>query len=164
MRIKDTDIRKAEFSDASMLNFLIRKCFSDVAQRFGITMENTPDHPSNSSVETVQKSISNGIKFFIKIDRGIPAGYMGLEHTSDSVCSIVHLGVLPGRRRRGFGTELLEKAVVESKKVGAGCIVSNILTDDTALRQWHEKFGFSETKNPSEKHFTLNLTQLQLSL
>lgn len=164
MRIKDSDIRKAAISDASMLNFLIRQCFSDVARRFEITKENAPEHPSNSTVETVQKSVSNGISFFIKIDRGIPVGYMGLELTSEPMCSIVHLGVLPGRRRRGFGTELLEKAVKEAKKAGAGCIVSTILTDDTALKQWHEKFGFSETETRSEKHFPLNLTQLQLSL
>lgn len=164
MRIKDSDIRKAEFSDASMLNFLIRQCFSDVARRFGITMENAPGFPSNSTVETVQKSISNGISFFIKIDRGIPAGCMGLERASESVCNLVHLGVLPGRRRRGFGTELLEKAVTEAKTAGADCILSTILTDDTALKQWHEKFGFFETETHSEKHFPLNLTQLQLSI
>ncbi len=164
MRIKDSDIRKATISDASMLNFLVRQCFSDVARRFGITMETAPGHPSNSTVETVQKSISNGIFFFIKIDRGIPVGYMGLERTSESMCSIVHLGVLPGRRRRGFGTQLLEKAIMESKKAGANCIVSTILTDDTALRQWHENFGFFEIETRSEKYFPLNLTDLQLSL
>jgi hypothetical protein len=32
MRIKKSDIRKADFSDASMLNFLIRQCFLDVAR------------------------------------------------------------------------------------------------------------------------------------
>ena len=69
MRIKKTDIRRVELSDASMLNFLIRQCFVDVARKFGITPENFPAHPSNTTVEIVQKDLSNGLSFYIKIDR-----------------------------------------------------------------------------------------------
>jgi hypothetical protein len=42
-------------------------------------LENYPEHPSNSTVEMVQKDLSNGFSFFIKIDRGIPSGCIGLK-------------------------------------------------------------------------------------
>jgi diamine N-acetyltransferase len=142
MRIKNSDIRRANFSDASMLNFLIRQCFLDVARRFGLTAENWPEHPSNATVELVQKDLSNGISFFIKIDRGIPSGCIGLEKASEDVCHVVRIGVLPGRRRRGFGKELLEMALFEAKELGTKQVRVSIIANDTELKRWVEKSGF----------------------
>ncbi|MFO8083880.1 MAG: GNAT family N-acetyltransferase [Desulfobacterales bacterium] len=164
MRIKKTDIRKAELLDASMLNFLFRQCFSDVVRRFGLTPENFPGHPLNSSVENFQKDLSRGVFFFIKIDRGIPAGYIGLEPFSLEHCDIVQLGVLPGRRRRGFGTELVEKAILEAKNVSAKHVGSAIIAEDTELKSWYKKLGFFEIETRRENHLPFRVTLMQVPL
>jgi diamine N-acetyltransferase len=164
MRIKKTDIRRAELSDASMLNFLIRQCFVDVARKFGITQENFPAHPSNTTVEIVQKDLSNGLSFYIKIDRGIPSGCVGLEKVSEDAWDVVRLGVLPGRRRRGFGKELLETALFKAKELGAKRVGAAIIADDTKLKQWYEKLGFVETETRNVKDLPFQFTVLELSI
>lgn len=162
MRIKKSDIRKAEFSDASMLNFLIRQCFHDVAARFEITPENYPGYPSNSTMENVQKDLSNGLSFFIKIDHGIPCGCMGLSQISEDTCELVLLGVLPGRRRRGFGKELMEAALFEAGKSGAKRVLANIIAGDTELKKWYRKFGFTENETRNIKDIPLQISLMEL--
>ncbi len=164
MRIKKSDIRRADTSDASMLNFLIRQCFLDVARRFEITPENYPEHPSNTTVEIIQKDLSSGLSFFIKIDHGIPSGCIGLKKGSDDVWEVVRLGVLPGRRRRGFGKELLDTAIMEAEKSGAKRITATIFVQDTELKQWYKKFGFLETGTLNPKNYCLELTLMELPL
>jgi len=145
-----------------MLNFLIRQCFLDVARRFGLTPENWPEHPSNATVENVQKDLSNGISFFIKIDRGIPSGCIGLEQASEDVCHVVRLGVLAGRRRRGFGTELLRAALMEAKQLGAKQVTATIIAEDTDLKKWYEKFGFREIDTPDVNNSPFRLTRMEM--
>jgi diamine N-acetyltransferase len=164
MRIKKSDIRRAELMDASILNFLVRQCFLDVARRFEITTENCPEHPSNTTLEIVQKDLSNGLSFFIKIDRGIPSGCIGLKKVSEEVYDVVRLGVLPGRRRRGFGKELLETALLEAKELGARRVSAAIIANDNELKQWYEKFGFAETETHNFKNLPFQVTLMELAL
>jgi N-acetylglutamate synthase-like GNAT family acetyltransferase len=164
MWIKNSDIRKADFSDSSMLNFLIRQCFLDVARRFGLTLENYPEHPSNTTLEIVQKDLSNDLSFFIKIDRGIPSGCIGLKKVSEDACDVLRLGVLPGRRRRGFGKELLETAILEARELGAKRVSLSIIADDTELKRWFEKSGFVETGTLKFKQLPFQFTVLELSI
>lgn len=162
MYIKKSDVRRAEFADASMLNFLIRQCYQDIAARLNLTPENWPEHPSNSSLETVQKDFSNGISFFIKIDRGIPSGCIGLAKVSEDMVHVVRLGVLPGRRRRGFGKELLESAILEAGNLGAKRVGATIIAEDTELKKWYCKLGFMEIETRNVKDFPYQVTLLEV--
>jgi N-acetylglutamate synthase-like GNAT family acetyltransferase len=164
MRIKKSDIRKAISSDASMLNFLIRQCFLNSGRQIEFQLENHPEDPSNSTVETVQKDLSEGISFFIKIDRGIPCGCIGLKQVSEEICEVVRLGVLPGRRRRGFGSELLEAVLIEAKELGATRVSATILAKDIELKRWFEKFGFMETETFDFKDFPFQAILMELSI
>jgi GNAT superfamily N-acetyltransferase len=164
MRIKKSDIRQANFSDASMLNFLIRQCFIDVGQKSDFPLENYPEHPSNSTVELVQKDLSNGISFFIQIDRGIPSGCIGLKKVSEEMREVVRLGVLPGRRRRGFGSELLKAVLLEAKELGTKRVSVSILAKDIDLKRWFGKFGFMETETFDFKDFPIQVTRMELSI
>jgi N-acetylglutamate synthase-like GNAT family acetyltransferase len=164
MRIKKSDIRKANFSDASMLNFLIRQCFLDVGQKLDFSLENYPEHQSKSTVEMVQKDLSNDITFFIKIDRGIPSGCIGLKQVSEEMREVVRLGVLPGRRRRGFGSELLEAVLLEAKELGTKRVSASIIAKDIDLKQWFEKFGFTETETFDIKDFPFQVTRMELPI
>jgi N-acetylglutamate synthase-like GNAT family acetyltransferase len=164
MRIKKSDIRKANFSDASMLNFIIRQCFPDAGRQLEFPLEIHPEHTSNSTVEMVQKDLSEGISFFIKIDRGIPCGCIGLKQVSEEMCEVVRLGVLPGRRRRGFGSELLEALLIEAKELGATRVSTTLIGTDIELKQWFEKFGFMETETSDLKDFPSQAILMEVSI
>ena len=164
MRIKRSDVKIAGPEDAPSLNFVIRQCFGDVARRFGLTPENCPTHPSNSTEDKVKEDIAKGVQFFIKIDRGIPSGCVGLERADEETFHIVRLGVLPGRRRRGFGEELLEKAVSEARNLGAKSISAAIIEQDAELENWYEKRGFVYSETRDFAHLPFRVAFLKLSV
>ena len=164
MRIKKSDIREVKPEDASLLNFVVRQCFADVARRFELTPENCPSHPSNSTVEKIQDDIARGVSFFLKIDMGIPAGCVGLEKADENTCYIVRLGVLPGRRGRGFGGQLLEKAVSKAKDSGAKTVSAGIIARDSELKNWYEKKGFVESETKEFEHLPFRVAFMSLSI
>ncbi len=164
MRIKKSDVREVKPEEASMLNFVVRQCFSDVARRFDLTSENCPTHPSNSTVEKIKEDMLRGVSFFVKIDKGIPAGCVGLEKADGNTFFVERLGVLPGRRGRGFGGELLEKAVSEAKKSGAKTVSAGIIAQDTELKKWYEKKGFVEIETKDFAHLPFRVLFMNLSV
>ncbi len=163
MIIKNSDVREVKPEDASLLNFVVRQCFADVARRFDLTPENCPTHPSNSTVEKIKEDIARGVSFFLKIDKGIPAGCVGLEKDGNT-CHIERLGVLPGRRNRGFGGELLEKAVSEAKNSGAKTVSAGIIASDAELKKWYEKTGFVEAETKDFDHLPFRVVFMNLSV
>ena len=164
MRIKRSDVKKVDAEDASLLNFVIRQCFADVASRFGLTPENCPTHPSNSTIEKVKEQMAKGVEFFVKIDCGIPAGCVGLEKAGEDICYVTRLGVLPGRRKRGFGEELLEKAVSEAREMSAKTVSAAIMDQDVELKKWYENRGFTQTETRHFDHLPFRVAFLNLSL
>jgi len=54
-------IRKANPFDVSLLSGLIRDSFYDVAERFGITPENCPKHPSNCTDKWIERDFRRGV-------------------------------------------------------------------------------------------------------
>lgn len=164
MRIKKSDIREAKPEDASLLNFVVRQCFADVARRFDLTAENCPAHPSNSTMEKIKEDMARGVSFFLKIDMGIPAGCVGIEKADEETCHIVRLGVLPGRRGRGFGGQLLEKAVLQAKDSGAKAVSAGIIAQDNELKKWYEKRGFVETETKEIEQLPFQVSFMKMTI
>jgi hypothetical protein len=54
-------IKKAGSADISILSDFIRHAYKDVAQRFGLTLQNCPKHPSNCTDEWVQSDLDRGV-------------------------------------------------------------------------------------------------------
>jgi len=47
-------IREADSHEISLLSHLIRKAYRGIAERFNLTPENCPKHPSNCSDEWIE--------------------------------------------------------------------------------------------------------------
>jgi len=54
-------IRKANQQDIPFLAQTIALAYKDVAQRFGLTPQNCPKHPSNCTGEWVQSDLDRGV-------------------------------------------------------------------------------------------------------
>lgn len=78
-------IRQAGSEDANTLVELIRTGFRDVAQRFGLTKENCPAHPSNCSLEWVKADLCRGVKYLVLEQGGSPVGCVAVEKASPRV-------------------------------------------------------------------------------
>lgn len=54
------DLSTATINDAAILTGLIRNSYRDVAQRFGLTPQNCPKHPSNCTDDWIRNDFARG--------------------------------------------------------------------------------------------------------
>ena len=75
----ETHIREADSTDASLLSGLVSECFRDVAERFDLTLENCPKHPSHCTDEWIENDFARGVTFYILESDVIALGCVAIE-------------------------------------------------------------------------------------
>jgi GNAT superfamily N-acetyltransferase len=135
-------IRDATESDAACLAAILRGASRDVAERFGLTPENCPTHPSNCTSEWIEAGFEKGIVYFVLEEDGAPCGCAGLEQASSEVCYLERLAVLPQFRRLGFGTALVNRVCDEARRMGVERVEIGTIAEHGELTEWYEKLGF----------------------
>ena len=140
-------IRTGTKADIDVLVEIIRDSFLDVAERFGLTLQNSPTHPSNCRTEWLQREMDRGVIFYILERDGQPAGCVALEKVNDEVCYLERLAVLPGQRRQGFGEALVTHALSEARILDVYRVQIGIIAEHEELCHWYEKLGFEEVES-----------------
>jgi len=151
-------IRVCTEKDAGVLAETTRKSFQDVADRFGLTPENAPSHPSNCTVDWIRKDIEDGVIYFAIQNKNHVAGCVALEKANSQVCYLERLAVLPNQRRRGFGKALVEHALSEAKLLGVNYVSIGIIAEQTELKNWYKKLGFVEGESKEFPHLPFRVT------
>jgi len=137
-------IRICTEEDTRVLTETVRRSFRDVAERFGLTRENAPRHPSNCTVDWIRKDMERGVAYFATENKDQIIGCVALERANSEVCYLERLAVLPDHRRRGFGEALVTRALSEAKRLGARCVSIGIIAEHTELKDWYKRLGFVE--------------------
>lgn len=143
-------IRKANQNDVQVLVSLIRASFKTVADRFNLTLENCPRHPSNCTRDWIKTALDQGVHYFILEMDGDAVGCFALEQAGPEVCYLERLAVLPGRRNQGLGRALADFALEQAKSQGCKRVEVGIIAEQLDLRDWYAKIGFTEN---GEKEF-----------
>ena len=156
--IAEAHIREANPADVSLISDLIRKSFRDVAERFGLTLENCPKHPSNCSDEWIEKDFDRDVIYYLLENDHVAVGCAGLEKANSDLCYLERLAVLPEFRRRGFGKRLADHVISRTKHLGAKQISIGIIGDDIELKQWYRQIGFIEGETMEFEHLPFPVT------
>jgi N-acetylglutamate synthase-like GNAT family acetyltransferase len=151
-------IRAGTQKDIAVLTEIIRSSFRDVADRFGLTQENCPKHPSNCTVDWVQEDMDRGVTYFILEDDGFASGCVALEPAGSELCYLERLAVRPPQRRRGFGRALVDYVLAEAKRSGARRVSIGIIAGQTELKNWYQKIGFVEAEAKGFAHLPFRVT------
>lgn len=141
-----SEIRIAAQADIDILVEIIRNAFTDVAERFGLTVQNSPTHPSNCRPEWLLREMNRGVTFYILDYDGQPAGCVALEQINDEVCYLERLAVLPELHRQGFGEALVKHGLSKARLLNAHRVQIGIIAEHGELRNWYEKLGFEEVE------------------
>jgi ribosomal protein S18 acetylase RimI-like enzyme len=152
------DIRETNSADIPLLVRLIRDSYHDVAQRFGLTPENCPKHPSNCTDKWIEKDFDRGVTYYILESNNAPVGCIALEKTSSDVCYLERLAVLPEYRRNGFGKLLVDHVICQAKASGVKEISIGIIAEDIELKQWYQKIGFIKRDTKGFSHLPFMVT------
>ena len=151
-------IREASEGDVSLLSGLIRDSFRDVAERFELTPQNCPTHPSFCSEDWVAEAMRKGVRFFLLEEGGSARGCAALERAGPETCYLERLAVLPQWRRRGYGERLVRHAMEEASSAGVGRVEIGIIADQEELRDWYAKLGFAERGRKRFEHLPFEVT------
>ena len=151
-------IRQAGPADREILASLICGSHRDVAERFGLTPENCPRHPSNCTVEWIDQDLSRGTVYSILDCRDAPAGCAAIEYASPEACYLERLSVLPAYRRRGFGEALVRDVIRRAKDLGAQEVGIGIIARHEALKLWYAGIGFIEGETKEFPHLPFSVT------
>jgi N-acetylglutamate synthase-like GNAT family acetyltransferase len=151
-------IRACTQNDIGVLVETIRRSFQDVAERFGLTQENAPRHPSNCTEDWIQKDIERGVTYFIIGNERSVAGCVALEPVNSEVCYLERLAVLPHQRHQGFGKALVNHVLSEAKLLGARRVNIGIIADQMELKNWYKGIGFVEGESKEFPHLPFRVT------
>ena len=164
MTAKTIYIREADSDDAHLLSGLIRDSFRDVAERFNLTLENCPKHPSNCDPGWIESDFARGVTYYILEHNGTAAGCVALEKASPDLCYLERFAVLAQNRRQGFGRALADHVFAEAKALGAKQIGIGIIAADTELKLWYQKIGFTEEETRELEHLPFLVTFMTYQL
>ncbi|MEE9913169.1 MAG: GNAT family N-acetyltransferase [Deltaproteobacteria bacterium] len=151
-------IREGARDDIDILVEVIRSAFSDVAERFGLTPQNSPTHPSNCRPEWLLREMNRGVTFYLLESDGRPAGCVALEKINDEVCYLERLAVLPQERGKGFGEALVKHVLSKARLLGVYRVQIGIIAEQQELRDWYEKLGFEEVESKKFPQLVFRVT------
>jgi len=140
-------IRVGTKADIHVLVEIIQDSFLDVAERFGLTPQNSPTHPSNCKPDWLLREMNRGVIFYMLENDGQPVGCVALEKISDEVCYLERLAVLPQERRKGFGAALVNHVLSQARLLDVYRVGIGIIAEQKELQNWYEKLGFEEVES-----------------
>jgi GNAT superfamily N-acetyltransferase len=150
--------------DIEILVPTIRNSFRTVAERFGLTQENAPLHPSNCNENWIKADMKRGVTYFVVKNENQIAGCIACEMASADVCYLERLAVLPDHRQQGIGKALVDHVLSKAKELGASYVNIGIIAEHTELRNWYRKIGFVEEENKKFLHLPFNITFMSYKL
>ena len=143
---------------------IIHKSFITVADEFGMTKDNCPNHTAFMPIDKLIRQYESGADMFLCQHNGEYVGYFSLVNNGESV-ELNNLSVLPEYRHLGIGKKLVEYAKdYVIKNTGAKIITIGIIEDNTILKDWYETLGFihTGTKKFDSLPFTVGFMELTI--
>jgi GNAT superfamily N-acetyltransferase len=151
-------IQPAGEPDGDVLAEVIRRAYTDVAVRFGLTPGNCPRHPSNCTAAWIREDCARGVRYFLLAGPGGALGCVALEQADEETWYLERLAVLPHARRRGRGRRLVDHALERARIGGARVVSIGLIAEQADLKAWYQRQGFSETGNKVFAHLPFAVT------
>ena len=157
-------IRNGEKSDIHDVAAVIRQSFASVAQRFNLTPENCPKHPSNCTDEWVERDMERGVTYFLMASGSEVVGCMALERANGQTCYLERLAVIPEKQNHGLGTMLFKHFLKEAAALGCDKIGIGIIAKQKELKGWYRKIGFVDVGTKTFAHLPFDVAFMEYAI
>lgn len=144
-----SEIRQTQLDQALEV---VQKSFATVAEEFGLTKQNSPNHTSFIAAEKLQNNFNWGWHMFGLYDSGLLVGYVSLSKEDEMSFELHNLAVLPEYRNKGYGKQLLDFCKEFVRKLGGSKITIGIIEEHTVLKNWYITNGFIHTGTKKFNH------------
>lgn len=98
-----------------------------------------------STADFVLEAHHNGDPQFVAVDRGRVVGWCDIIRSRKQThrhCGTLGMGLHPDYRRRGIGTRLIMRTIVEANKIGIERVELTVYTTNLAAIALYRKAGF----------------------
>ena len=157
-------IREATIDDTEVIAKIIAEAHRDVAQRFSLTPDNCPKHPSNCNKSWIQSDIARGVQYFLLSHENNLIGCVALEIPNTNVCYLERLSVLPEKRGKHFGINLVQHTIDYAESKGVHKVSIGIIAEHTELKDWYKNLGFIEVETKSFPHLPFQVCFMELEI
>lgn len=143
---------------------VIRRGFQTVADDFGLTEEKVPTNGAFIKTERLLTDRAKGNLMFVLTEAEIIVGFMQLEKANETTYYLEKISVLPEYRHNGYGKALLDYAIAQVKAHGAQKLGIAIIEENTILKGWYIRNGFSPTGTRVFEHlpFTVGFMEREV--
>ncbi len=143
---------------------IIHSSFITVAEEFGLVENNCPSHTAFMTIDKLQKQFDDGRPMFLFHQDDIPVGYFSLLKCRDEEWELNNLAVLPEHRHLGIGKAMVDYAVATVKNYGETKISIGIIEENTLLKNWYLKLGFTHVSTHKFEHlpFTVGFMKMEI--
>ncbi len=144
---------------------IIRNSFLTVAEEFGLTENNCPSHTAFMIIDKLETQFDAGRPMFLFYQGDIPVGYFSLAICNGGEWELNNLAVLPEYRHLGIGKAMVNYAVKMVKTYGGTKISIGIIEENTKLKNWYLKLGFTHISTRKFEHlpFTVGFMEKELN-
>jgi len=141
-------IREARLNDLSAIARIVSESNKDVAEKFGLTADNCPKHPSFCTMSWIKADFNRGERYFLLENNNAAVACVAYEVADSDLAYLNRLAVLPAFRRKGIGTRLVQHIIGLAQTDRISSISIGIIGEHTELQRWYSKQGFigGETK------------------
>jgi diamine N-acetyltransferase len=145
---------------------LIRQSFKTVASDFQLTPANCPSHPSLIGEEKLREMFVKGVFMFRWIEEEKNVGFVAIEQSdlTKPWWYIEKLSVLPEYRHKGIGEKLMQFAIKEIERRGGTHISIALIDEQTILKEWYTKLGFSYVASKRFDHLPFGVCFMEFEL
>jgi len=157
-------IQSASFHDAEIIAFIISQANKDVAEKFELTLENNPKHPSFYTKEWVSSDMDRGEEYFLYQKKDDNCGCVAFEQPNSDISYVNRLSVLPEYRHKGIGEQLVKHVLEYSRTKNIQMVSIGIIAEHILLKKWYLKLGFVEGETKHFDHLPFDVTYMSYKL
>jgi diamine N-acetyltransferase len=151
------NIREATLGDVATIAMLIREANKDVAEKFGLSADNAPKHPSFCTVAWVQSDFARGERYFILEEGSAPIACVAYENPRADLAYLNRLSVLPAHRGRGVGARLVRHIIELARAASIQTISIGVIGEHDDLQRWYRKLGFVDGETRRFPHLPFSV-------
>lgn len=160
----DYIIRKVESNELNACAEVIRESFFTVAKDFNLTNENCPSNGALIKTDRLILETSKGNIMYGLFNNSSLIGFFELEDKGAGRFELEKLAVLPAHRRQGYGKILLDYARKAVNEMGGNIITIGIIEQNTILKNWYLKYGFTHTGTKEFPHLPFFVGFMEMKL
>lgn len=136
---------------------VVNESFMPVAEEFGLTPENCPTNGAFIRVDKLLENYKKGNLCFGYYEQDKLVGYSEVSQIKDKEYAIEKLAVLPEMQHKGYGTKLVEHVLDLVKQLGGNAVFVGIINENTKLKEWYVKNGFTFLGSKTFEHLPFSV-------